>query len=186
VFPRQLPCLLLLACAASAGRAADASDACRSLLPDTLSTAVAQRYPHYRPPLASDNAPQDVAFNLKQGRSGCLGVASADLDGDGVADFVLALTPLQNSRPLAVVAFARGQQWVFKALDSGASARKQLYVDVVPPGTYSRDESQGPLQAGEERELTCPWSGAIVGVARATAIVYCLARGSWRRVVVVD
>jgi hypothetical protein len=186
VFPRQLLQLLLLACAASTARSADAPDACRALLPGTLSAAAAQRYPDYRPPLVSDNAPQDVAFNLKQHRSGCLGVASADMDGDGVPDFVLGLTPLRGSRPLAVVAFARGQQWIFKEVDSGASAREQLYVDVVPPGTYSRDDSLGPAPVGEERQLTCAWSGAIVGVARATAIVYCLARGNWRRVAVVN
>jgi len=180
----RLPGLALMLCAAGAARATDAVDACRGLLPETLVTAIAQRFPGYRAPLVADNAPEDVSFNLKQGRSGCLGVASADIDGDGAPDYVLALTPLEGTRPLAVIAVARGRQWAFHAIESGVTARVQLYVDVVPAGSYSRAESLGPPPAGDERQLTCAWSGAIVGAARTTGIIYCLLRGNWRRVAV--
>jgi hypothetical protein len=136
-------------------------------------------------PLAADNAPEDVAFSVKQGHSGCLGVASADLDGDGVADYVLGLAPLQGSHPLAVVALARGVQWVFHAIESEVGARVRLYVDVVPPGRYDRNEALGPPHAADDQgQLSCAWYGAVVGATRATGIVYCLVRGNWRRVTV--
>jgi len=181
---RTLPLLALLGVAAAA-RAADDADACRSALPESLVAAAARQFPDYRAPLAADNAADDVAFNIKQGRSGCLGVASADLDGDGVADYVLGLAPLQGPRPLAVIALARGAQWVFHVIESEVGTRARLYVDVVPPGRYDRNEALGPPHAeDDQRQLGCTWSGAVVGATRATGIVYCLVRGSWRRVTV--
>jgi hypothetical protein len=180
--PRALPILAMLAVTAAA-HAADGADACRSAMPDTLVAAAARQFPDYRAPLVADNEPDDVAFNLKQGHSGCLGVASADLDGDGVADYVLGLAPLQGPRPLAVIALTRGAQWVFHVIESEVGTRARLYVDVVPPGRYDRNEALGPPHAADEqRQLSCPWSGAIVGATRATGIVYCVVRGSWRRV----
>jgi hypothetical protein len=181
---RLLPVLILLGHAAVV-HAADAADACHSALPDSLVAAAARQFPEYRAPLAADNLPEDVAFNVKQGHSGCLGVASADLDGDGVADYVIGLTPLQGLRPRVALALARGGQWVFHLIESEVATRARLYVDVVPPGTYERAESLGPPHAEDDRrQLTCRWSGAIVGTTRATGVVYCLERGSWWRVAV--
>lgn len=179
-----LPLLALLG-VAPAVHAADDADACSSALPAALVAAASRQFPDYRAPLVADNAAEDVAFNRKQGHSGCLGVASADLDGDGVADFVLGLAPLQGARPLAVIALARGAQWVFHVIESEVGTRTRLYVDVVPPGRYDRNDALGPPQAADDqRQLVCTWSGAVVGATRATGIVYCLVRGSWRRVTV--
>jgi hypothetical protein len=170
ILPQTLQIVAMLGVAAAV-HAADDADACRSALPDSLVAAAARQFPDYRVPLAADNAPEDVAFNVKQGHSGCLGVASADLDGDGVADYVLGLAPLQGPRPLAVIALARGAQWVFHA--------------IVPPGRYDRNEALGPPHAADDQgQLSCAWSGAVVGATRATGIVYCLVRGNWRRVTV--
>jgi len=177
--------LLALLWQAGAVHAADAADACRSAMPESLVAAAASQFPDYRAPLATDNLPGDVAFDRKQGRSGCLGVAAADLDGDGVADYVIGLVPLAGLRPRVAIALARGGQWVFHVIESEVGTRARLYVDVVPPGTYQRAESLGPPHADDDRrQLSCRWSGAIVGAARATGIVYCLERGSWWRVAV--
>jgi hypothetical protein len=184
MLPQTLQIVAMLGVAAAV-HAADDADACRSALPDSLVAAAARQFPDYRVPLAADNAPEDVAFNVKQGHSGCLGVASADLDGDGVADYVLGLAPLQGPRPLAVIALARGAQWVFHAIESEVGTRARLYVDVVPPGRYDRNEALGPPHAADDQgQLSCAWSGAVVGATRATGIVYCLVRGNWRRVTV--
>jgi hypothetical protein len=165
--------------------AAEVGDACRAALPDTLAAAVAREYPGFRAPLVTDNDPADVAENLHRGGTGCLGLASADLDGDRVLDRVLALTSLAGLQPLAVIALARAGQWVFHVIDSEVGTRGRLYVDVVPPGRYDRSDALGPPRgAGEPRQLTCPMAGAIVGAVRATGIVYCLVRGNWRRVIV--
>ena len=166
--------------------AADPGDACRAALPDSLAAAAARQFPLYRAPLVTDNDPADVAENQRQGRNGCLGLATSDLDGDGVADYVLGLSPQAGLQPLAVIALARGGQWVFHVIDSEVGTRARLFVDVVPPGRYDRSESLGPPHAADDqRQLVCPAAGAIVGATRATAIVYCLVRGNWRRAVVV-
>jgi hypothetical protein len=177
---------VLAATGLSGAHAAEVGDACRAALPDSLVAAAARQYPDYRAPLVSDNDPADVDENQRRGSSGCLGLATADLDGDGIADYVLGLTPLAGLQPLAVIALARGGQWVFRVIDSEVGTRARLFVDVVPPGRYDRSESLGPPRAADDqRQLVCPVAGAIVGAVRATGIVYCLVRGNWRRVVVV-
>jgi hypothetical protein len=74
---------------------------------------------------------EDVAFNVSQGHSGCLGVASADLDGNGVADYVLSWRRC-NPRPLAVIAPARGAQWVF-AIRRGRHHARLTSTSCHPP-----------------------------------------------------
>ncbi|MCC7463229.1 MAG: hypothetical protein IT480_12290 [Gammaproteobacteria bacterium] len=178
--------IALLALLANVAQGTEVGDACRAALPESLATAVAHQYPDFRAPLATDNDPADVAENRGRGGSGCLGLARADLDGDGVTDYVLGLAPLAGLQPLAVIALARGEQWVFRAIDSEVRSRVRLFVDVVPPGRYDRSETLGPPhRADEQRVLLCPLAGAIVGAVHATGIVYCLVRGNWRRAVVV-
>jgi len=184
---RELAAAIVLALAAAgAARAADDGDACSRLIPDSLVRAVQASFPNFRAPLAADNLPDDVAANLKARGSGCLGAASADLDGDAVPDFVLGLAPLTQRTPLAVIALARGSQWVFQPINAQVGTRERLYVDVVPPGRYDRSEALEPPLPGsdDKRQVTCVNHGVVVGATRATGIVYCLVRGSWWRVVV--
>jgi hypothetical protein len=46
----------------------------------------------YRLAQEKDNLPGDVKYAKDHAESACLGVATADFDGDGKADYLIALT----------------------------------------------------------------------------------------------
>ena len=86
-------------------------DSCKVQIRSSLAVALGKGFPKFRAPLAADNLAKDIELDLKEGRKGCLGVATADFDGDGVKDYLLGLTALKGSGALVVVALARGKNW---------------------------------------------------------------------------
>ena len=83
-----------------------AADACQKQIPSELGAQIEKAYPQFRTPLVTDNLDEDVAYSKKATGNACLGVASADFDGDGVADRVIGLTALTGPGALVVVALS--------------------------------------------------------------------------------
>lgn len=57
--------LLILAQAAAAG------DSCEVQIPASLRVTLGKAFPSFRAPLATDNSPEDIEWDLKEGRKGC-------------------------------------------------------------------------------------------------------------------
>lgn len=151
------------------------ADACEGQIPRTLADALSRAFPGYRAPLEYDNAPEDIDRHKSRGGSGCLGVDTADLTGDGKKDYVVGMTSLKGNAGLAVVALPHKGGWSFVRLQHWAEhTRATQYVAVVPPGTYG--------------SIDCPNWAARVGTVEGSATVYCYmrARGQWLRVQVSD
>jgi len=162
---------------------AAAEDSCEAQIPGSLGHAIGESFPTFRAPLATDNLPEDIEWNLEDGGKGCLGVAIADFDGDGARDVLLGLTPVQGTGGLVVVALARGQAWQLHALSEWPGNRVRLYVAAAEPGLYERAETlDGPLAEGEVRSLTCPHAAAILGATESSAVAYCYSDQNWRHV----
>jgi hypothetical protein len=163
-------------------------DACQALLPRSLSDALARAYPGYRSPLATDNAPEDIAYNRAHGGTGCLGVGTGDFDGEGKKDFVVGLTARKGSAGLVVIALPRKGGWHFQRIQSGSeAARFRQYVDVANPGRFDRTlAATRPLEPGERSSLDCPNQAVMAGTVEAGAIAYCYKDGRWLHVVVSD
>ena len=157
------------------------SDSCQAQIPRSLADALTAAFPGYRTPLETDNAPEDIKYNLAHGGTGCLGVGIADFTGEGKKDYLIGLTALKGSSGLAVVALPKKGGWVFQTLHSGAEdARYRQYVDVAAPGRYDRTRAEAaPLGPGEKKSMDCPNSGALVGTLETTGIVYCYSGGRW-------
>lgn len=178
---------MLLATFGVTAYGAPTKDACLALIPEHLSAALKQKFPGYRPPVASDNLAEDIEWNIRNGGNGCLGVAIADFDGDGNEDFLLGLTSLTGEGALITVAFARGRSWDFHTLDSWKDGRVTLYVAAEKPGRFKRTEAlDGPLEKGEKETMTCANSGALFGATESSGVVYCFAKGEWHYVWVSD
>jgi hypothetical protein len=179
---------VLLAFLLSGAHAQLRADACRALIPRSLSNAVAHAFPGYRTPLEFDNAPEDTKANVAQGGTGCLGVATADFTGEGMKDYVLGLASFKGSKGLAVIAFPRRGGWDFHRITSGVEdARYRQYVGVAAPGPYRRTQAvTAPLGPDEKPSIDCPHSAAVAGTVEGAKIVYCYDRGRWSYVRVSD
>lgn len=159
-----------------------AVDACQEQIPRSLSIAIAKGFPTYRTPLVTDNSADDVSWNLKQGGNGCFGVATADLDGNGVKDFVLGLSSKKTDEALIVVAFSKGKSWRIDKLSAWSDGRLRLFVDTSPAGTYELSEALDGPGPGEITTLMCPHSVAIYGGIESWAVANCFKEGKWLHV----
>ena len=164
------------------------AESCEALIPRSLAVAIEQEYPGYRVPLEFDNAPDDIAYNRTHGGSGCLGVGTGDLTGEGKKDYVIGLTARKGKDGLAVIALPRKGGWRFGKIRSGSEDRRaSQYVAIVPPGRYERSLGQtGPMRPGERADMVCGSFGVKGGAVDSTGIVYCYLNGSWAYVRVSD
>jgi hypothetical protein len=164
-----------------------ATDACDKLISSSLKGALAKTFPDFRTPLATDNQEKDIEWYLREGKSGCLGVASGDFDGDGKNDFLLGLTALRGSGALVVVALARRTGWEFKTLGRLPEERFRLYVETGKAGVYRRSEAlDGPLRPGEMEVMSCPSSAAIFGILESSGVAHCYVRRKWKHAWISD
>jgi hypothetical protein len=162
-----------------------AQDACA--LPNSLKSSVAAAFPGFRAPVVTDNLPEDVQRNLEHEGNGCLGVASADFDGNGTKDYVVGLTALAGAGSAVVVALLHSGKWQLRQLSAWPNGRSSLYVSAEKPGKYVRTEAlDGPLEPGELARLTCRNPVAVFGGIESSAVAYCYKSGTWPRVWISD
>jgi hypothetical protein len=174
--------LLILVSVSAAAR-----DSCEAQVPSSLGTALRKAFPKFRPPLVTDNLPEDIQWNAKHGGKGCLGVALADFDGDGKQDVLLGLTALRGDGGLIVVALAREQTWEFHTLSKWSKYRIRLYVSAEKAGTYTRSQAlEGPLETGEVDPMRCSHSVAVYGLTESSGVAFCYNGGQWQHVWISD
>jgi hypothetical protein len=161
--------------------AVKAADACEPLVPQTLRTQLLKAFDGYRLPRETDNLPEDIQYSEEHAQRRCLGVATADFDGDGTDDYVIALTALHGDGALIIVALARPNQWVLHKLDAWPYQRIRLYVSADPPGTYDRAGDE-PLEPGEVELLRCRHAVAVFGATESSGVAYCFADSRWTHV----
>jgi hypothetical protein len=166
---------------------ATAADACESLVPASLKAAVLKEFDGYRLPQEKDNLPEDVTYAKEHAESACLGVATADFDGDGKPDYLIALTATQGPGALIIVALSRGSGWKLHKLDAWKDSRSRLYVEADPPGTYDDvGDRDGPLEEGQLEHLQCPNSVAVFGLTESSGVAFCLLGSTWKHVWISD
>jgi hypothetical protein len=163
-----------------------APDACRAQIPESLAVAVAKKFPSFELPLVADNLPEDIKYNIKNGGSGCLGIAVGNFGRTGTQDYALALKRRNRKDSITVIATLRGERWSFNTISIG-DIRMRLYIGAVPAGHYDASGvAEDPKARRELAALECPHSGIITGETEATGIVYCFVSGKWKDVVVQD
>jgi hypothetical protein len=167
---------------------ADADDLCAGTIPTSLATSLTKTFPRYRLPISADSPADSIEYNLKNGGSGCLSVASADFDGDGNADYIIGLTARAGYDALVVAALARPSNWnLHHTLSIWPYGRARLYVATDKAGTYRRTEAlSGALERDEVDPLNCPNSVAIYGGIESSGVAFCFDGQVWKHVWISD
>ena len=186
---RQILLALVLAtsCGGSGVRLG-AADQCESKVPADLRRAIAEKFNGYRLPRVSDNLEEDIDYNRRTGGDGCLGVASADFNGDSQRDYGLLLRLPEGDRVLLVAALHGSEGWSLEELRLWKSERNRLYVATASPGEYRRSESfdYPPSEEGELEVYKSTLSGIVTGRTEASGIYYFWTPHGWVHVWVTD
>jgi hypothetical protein len=164
-----------------------AKNSCAPLIPPALKSQILASFSAYRLPQETDNLAEDIQYARQHSRSPCLGVDTADFDGDGRLDYLIALTAKNGPGALVLVAMTRGTHWKIYVLDVWKDDRSRLYVSSEPAGDYDDvGDYDGAREKGAVDHLKCPHAVALLGETESSAIVYCLLNSEWRHVWVSD
>jgi hypothetical protein len=168
---------------------AGAEDSCASLIPAALGSQILAKFPAYRLPQETDNVAEDIQYAREHSRGACLGVDTADFDGDGHLDYLIALTAKEGPGALVLVALTRSTDWKLYVLDVLKDDRSRLYVssgaagEFDDVGDYDHDR---PREKGAVDHLKCPRAVALLGEIESSAIAYCFLNSAWKHVWVSD
>ena len=175
--------LLLVAVPAYAG-----TDRCSGRIPAGLAEVLIQKNPGYRLPQESDNLAEDVEYNLSRKGTGCLAVTTADFDGNGQLDYLVAL-PAEYSRDTVIAgALGHGKTWLLEPLSMWPNSQGRVFVETQASGRYERTGAlEGPAsEAGEVLALECRNRVAVFGFTESSAVAYCRRKNGWQFVWVSD
>lgn len=173
---------------ASVGAKSVVTDACASRIPDALQAQLRSKFIGYQLPVAADNLAEDIAYNRAHGGDGCLGVASADFNGDRREDYAVLLHGEKAGHTLLIVATGQPHEWRTSRLRTWTGRRSRLYVAVAAPGTYRRAESldKPPAERGEVSLVRSVLPGIVTGHTESSGVYYFWRRNKWLHVWVVD
>ena len=144
-------------------------DACRAQIPTDLKQTLANFYPQYRLPQASDQDADDVQGY--SGGTGCLGVAKGDFDGDKRVDIALLLSGKERLRTRLVVALRGEDRWRLELIDTWVESITTQYIHYIAPGTYE--------SGFEQRKVTSPTDGFAIGTIESTSYYFFRLKGRW-------
>jgi len=119
-----------------------AEDVCEKLIPTSLRTATLKKYPDYRIAKSTDRLTDDPKWNKEYCKEGqCFMVATADFDGDKIADYAFFLVKKDSKKPKLIAALSRGKQWDIADLPIWNQQIEVCYVKNIKPGTYEHTQS---------------------------------------------
>lgn len=173
--------LSLLAILTTSAEGIRAPDACSEFLPVSLQSEIARAYPGFRPVRVSDYTEAAIESESKyHAGSPCLGVASADVDGDGRHDFALLITS-GNGRTLVIAAReATVRRWQLEKLsDFGDYGPGRSYVNVIEPGSYEDLGLNDEKEPGQVTRYTSTRPGFIAGGIESSGVAFFFTGKRW-------
>jgi len=158
---------------------ASTPDACRDRVPATLHAAIARSHPGSRLVRESDYDAEDIASERQyHNGSACLGVASADVNGDGRKDFAFLIAANERDTLfVAALATAEGR-WKLSTLTKLTGTPRGYFVNRLDAGKYvdlfvgddAPDEWRP--EPGRVRRYTSRTAGFITGGIESSGIAF--------------
>lgn len=133
---------------------ASSPPSCEARLPPSLRAALLKEFPAYRVAAASDYLEADVEHHkLDSNGDPCPSIASADVDGDGFADFAVVIVD-GSHHALLVAAQNLAVRWRISLLrDLGNEQPLRTGVDPLPAGSYANSRATDGTSSGEAQAM---------------------------------
>ena len=166
-----------------------AEDACEKLIPAALRAAALTKYPDYRIAKSTDRLTDDPKWNKYYYKEGqCFTVATADFDGDKIADFAFFLVKKDSKKPKLIANLSRGKRWDIADLPIWNEQIEVCYVEPMKLGIYEHTQSYEFTRSNtnEREKLTTNNTSIIAGKVESTGVVYVYGKGRWLYVWVSD
>jgi hypothetical protein len=161
-------------------------DPCEARLPVTLRAALTKLYPEYHLAQLTDYDKDDIDRHRENSDGNpCLSVASADVDGDGSADFALIVGDQSKHTLLIAARNVARKSWAIDKLMDLNDVIGRTYVDLLEPDSY-RDmyaTDNGPsdyvAEPGRVRRYKASRPGFIAGTIESTGIAFFYTGKRW-------
>ena len=160
---------------------------CEARLPPSLLAALLKEFPAYRVAALSDYLEADVErHKLNSNGDSCPSIASADVDGDGFADFAAVIVD-GSHHALLVAAQNLAVRWRITLLrDLGNEQPLRTGVDPLPAGSYANAHlaegtSSGQAQALRVKRYLAPNPGFVAGAIEAPGNAFFFTGKRWIR-----
>jgi hypothetical protein len=164
------------------------ADACAALVPPTLQAAIVRSYPGFRPVSVSDYTAEVIRRERQyHGGSSCLGVASADVDGDGRADVGLLIVSEPGHVLVLAARSVTPSSWRLEKLaDFGDGGPAQSYVGVVEAGSYEDLGLSDKKAPGQLARYKSAHPGFSAGTIDSSGVAYFFTGKRWVHLWVAD
>ena len=176
---------LLLALLNAPARSSEQEDACTKLIPKQLGAQIHRSYPDFRIVRASDYSEESLAYPKAHGIS-CPGIASADVDGNGLRDTALFITAKNGHTLLVVARQFKTPKWRIATIsDFGKEGVSNSYVGPIPAGGYTdlfeSDVAPGDYVPEPDRvmQYRSRYAGFMAGTMESTGVAYFFASKRW-------
>ncbi len=165
-----------------------ASDPCEKKLPSSLREILPAKFPGYRLARVTDYLKEDIDQHKKDHNgSPCIGLALADVDGDGFLDFAFFLTDSTKHTILVCARNPSGNTWQISTLyDFGKNGPGRSYVEFLKAGSYQDlfdSSEEGPSdftpEPGRVRKFKARRPGFMAGTIESSGIAFFFTGKQW-------
>jgi hypothetical protein len=160
-------------------------DPCLGLLPPALRAQIERSYPAYRQVSTSDYSAEDLAASTGDDAA-CPGIASADVNADGVSDYGVVMTAPSGHTLLIGARSGKAASWTLDELtDLGRDGPSRLYAEPLEPGDYTdlfaSDDAPDEFtpEPGRVRHYRSRRPGFIAGGMEASGIAFFFTGRRW-------
>jgi hypothetical protein len=164
--------------------AVPAPDPCGGLLPQPVLTAVGKAYPGFRVVRGSDYSPEDLAYSHADGLP-CPGIASNDVDGNGLADYAFFVLSAKGKALLLSARVLPGSSpRIGRLMDFGDHGLGRSFVHPADPGEYTDlfeaiSESDAAPEPGRVAHYVSMRPGFSAGSMESSEIAFFFTGRQW-------
>jgi len=159
---------------------AQSLDPCEAKIPSVLRGMLPKAFPGYRLAHISDYSKANMDLLKKRNSEDpCVGVASADVDGDGFLDYAFFLTNKSRHTLLVTARNVSGTSWEISKLDDfGKDGCSGSYVEMLKPGQYRDwfDTDRAPSayipEPGRVRRYASRQNGFLAGNIESSIVAF--------------